>query len=604
MRFFAGSVLVFAGFLSAPAWAQSEEQKWSPWIDVDGKAGTDRSLATVDLFAPIWQDGNSLVFLNPRARADDQDAQEYNIGLGYRTLQNEWAYGIYGYVDRNHSDTEHNYHQVTLGAEASTLDWKFRANLYQPFGNRKNTVAPTTGLSGTTLQVNSNVERSLHGADIEAGWRVPLHDAENLNQLWVYAGYFHFDASQVEDVSGPRLRMEYEIDHAEFLGKDLRLTFSGELQHDDVRDTDGFIGIRVGIPLGNAVPQKNLSAMERRLVDPVVRDVDIVTGVKTTSEEAVNPATGNPFNVKVIRAGDDVPAEVIAAGNDALVIFDGSAGAIDVTAPVNMQNGQIFLGAGSSLPIKGINSGVVAHFAPSGPQAHIRGDYENVGTDGVINVADNASILGLEISNLVQPSVSGRIVSVNAADFLIAHNYIHVVGSDPLGNADQLIYLHGNNTGVIRNNLIDTNGNNGEGISSFFATAGSLDIYRNTILSENGTGISGSNLTFTIEENTIYALGAGVGISGNLNTDSVIESNVIYTTDGWGIGWGDAVNPVISNNTIYGETANVRALEIGALTNVTGNGNRYIDASGAGTFCHVSVPYTGSVSFVGYGNCP
>jgi len=44
------------------------------------------SNGTADLFVPVWTDGTSLLFLNPRGTVGDDSAEEVNIGLGYRCL--------------------------------------------------------------------------------------------------------------------------------------------------------------------------------------------------------------------------------------------------------------------------------------------------------------------------------------------------------------------------------------------------------------------------------------------------------------------------------------------------------------------------------------
>ena len=148
---------------------------------------------------------DSLIFFNPRYRFNDQDSRQYNVGFGYRHRVDGWVLGGYGYVDRDRSALDHYFSQATLGAEALSTDWKFRVNDYQPFGTRRYdgraaTVIPTNG----TLEISSTTDTSLQGDDAEAGYRIPVYDANSKNQIWVYGGGYHFAASDARTVEGPR----------------------------------------------------------------------------------------------------------------------------------------------------------------------------------------------------------------------------------------------------------------------------------------------------------------------------------------------------------------------------------------------------------------
>src|SRR5215472_2257378 len=123
---------------AAPAFAQTESSaplKWGPFLDLEGKAGTQRNLGTGDLFVPFAQDSTSMLFADIRGRFDDHSDDEGNFGLGVRhMLESGWNLGVYGYYDRRHTELGSSFEQGTFGVEALSLDWDFRANLYQPIG--------------------------------------------------------------------------------------------------------------------------------------------------------------------------------------------------------------------------------------------------------------------------------------------------------------------------------------------------------------------------------------------------------------------------------------------------------------------------------------
>ncbi|MBF0166963.1 MAG: inverse autotransporter beta domain-containing protein [Alphaproteobacteria bacterium] len=111
--------------------------KWGPHIDLEGKAGTKRNLGEADLFVPLVQNQQSLLFADFRTRLDDHGSQEGNFGLGARAmLDHGWNLGAYGYFDRRRSDNGNYFNQATLGIEGLSQDWDVRLNSYLPVGRR------------------------------------------------------------------------------------------------------------------------------------------------------------------------------------------------------------------------------------------------------------------------------------------------------------------------------------------------------------------------------------------------------------------------------------------------------------------------------------
>jgi hypothetical protein len=341
---FAPVTLLVAACAALPTAAASEDQpKWGAHIDLEGKLGTDRSLGEADLFAPLWQDNSSLLFADIRVRLDDDNSTEGNFGLGYRhMLANGWNLGGYGYFDLRRSDHNNTFRQITLGLEALSADWDLRTNAYLPVGDRSKDLgtrggAPFADLNGTTIEVVTpggvrREERALGGFDTEVGWRLPLFAAADMTQLRVYGGGFWFDDAVADAIAGPRARLELTLDEVPGLWEGARLTLGGEVQHDDVRDTQAFASLRLRIPLQAAAARGRLSAQERRMTDPVVRDIDIVAQAAEhrtpeRREAAINPATGQPYGPAIrVTAAEDYKAAVTDAGANAVIVADGADG--------------------------------------------------------------------------------------------------------------------------------------------------------------------------------------------------------------------------------------------------------------------------------------
>jgi hypothetical protein len=78
--------------LTSPVFAADDmpaqpSYKWAPQLQIEGDVGighNDRDIGLPQLMAPLWQNNDSMLFTDLRFRFDNEQSQEYNIGLGYR----------------------------------------------------------------------------------------------------------------------------------------------------------------------------------------------------------------------------------------------------------------------------------------------------------------------------------------------------------------------------------------------------------------------------------------------------------------------------------------------------------------------------------------
>src|SRR6266478_2648013 len=350
--------------------------KWSPCVEAGGMVGT-RSFGDVDIFLPLWQDQGSLLFGDLRGTFTAQPTEEGNFGLGYRTqISPEWILGGYGYFDIANSANNNLFYQVTLGIELKSVDWDFRVNGYIPInpdgGNLSNDDNPKIKISGNTIQMvtESQGEKALYGFDGEVGWRVPIFPADGDFDVRVYAGGYYFTNSDVDTIAGPTGRIEARLYDIDFLGLQSRLTAQGVVQWDSPRGIQGFGGLELRIPLGaiTGAPGPKLNPLDRRMVDRVQRDVDIVTGLTTPKKQSEDVivdeltvsthtivfanGTGGGTGVQGSETGlQGAPALAPGlngnTGSNAIIVADGSAGEISVTNPLQLLPGQALIGGGS-----------------------------------------------------------------------------------------------------------------------------------------------------------------------------------------------------------------------------------------------------------------
>src|SRR5882724_3390835 len=380
--------------IPASRWAQAQDAaKWSPYVEAGGMGGNTHSWGDVDFFLPLWQDQTSLLFGDLRGTFTAQPSQEGNFGLGYRTLVSpEWILGGYGYFDIQNSQNDNLFYQVTLGVELLSVDWDFRVNGYIPINAGGQSVNkdsnPSIHINGNNIQMTteSRDEKALYGFDGEVGWRVPIFPADGDMDVRVYAGGYFFTNSDVDTIAGPRGRIEARLYDIDFLGLQSRLTAQGVVQWDSPRGIQGFGGLELRIPLGaiTGAPGPKLNPLDRRMVDRVQRDIDVITektDKKKQNEDVIvdeltvsthtivfadeagggtTGTKGHPINL------NDAPAQGALLGSNAIILADGGTGTIGVTNPLQLFQGQALIGGGSVVPLTGAKTGKTVNFSFSG----------------------------------------------------------------------------------------------------------------------------------------------------------------------------------------------------------------------------------------------
>jgi len=461
--------------------------KWGGHIDLEGKAGTDRNLGETDLFIPLWQDDDTLTFTSIRARMDDNNSHEGNFGLGIRQMLDAgWNIGGYGYFDRRHSPYGNKFNQLTFGAEALSLDWDFRANAYLPVGTTQymEDSLSTVDVSGTTLMYRQGEERALRGFDGEIGWRVPLFEVDAGQQLRAYAGGYRFTENNVDTVQGPRGRLDLTFDEVPFLWEGSRFSLGAEIQHDSPRGTQGFASFRLRIPLqgfGDA-PKPRLTAMERRMTDPIIRDIDVVSQAGQFSDASEITQTADGETITLLNSDStsaaDFATAIANAGTNSTVILSGAYTSINSMTTV--QDGQTIVGGGA-----------IAIKTPTGrsvtvaiPDASISGEGDNGsgGPNRFFEMADNSSLIGVTASinragSTVIAHIDGKqnvtirdntltstVSASTASAFLIKNSHNITIDSNDVsivanGSTGQFIAFTDNNSNIsVNNNSVSMTG--------------------------------------------------------------------------------------------------------------------------------------------------
>ena len=462
-------IIPFAGTFAA-----AEEDLWQAYIELKGGGSSPRWLGQGSLFLPLAQDRETLVFADLRGLMAESDAVEGNWGFGYRRMIDaEAIFGVYAFYDLRHSENNNLFHQATVGAEYLTTDWALRVNGYIPDQSVKAVAgAGAVQQQGNNILVRAGLEAAYWGFDFEAEtmlWSRSAAPSEGCGsnrrkklrdvnaEFWATAGMFYFDhsGSGFRQVSGPRVRAELRLFDLPRLGQDSRLVLTGQYEYDKVRGevSTGLLTLRV--PIGPDRCRPKLRGLNRRMVTPVIRDIDVITdaGAFGTPEPAKFSTNGNRVSdVVIVTSRDKLAAAVRKAGKDSIVIVDGSAGDFRLRNTVDLHRGQTIIGGGSQLQVVGENSGATAVFNTPGSRPTIFGPR---GRNDVFRIADRSTIVGIDTFG-GRHGVSGR----NVRGFTLRDLDIRDAWSDG-------IHLRGRNGGQIVDVDVRRNGGNGIYVDSF-----------------------------------------------------------------------------------------------------------------------------------------
>ncbi len=527
------------------------------WGATGVKAGDDRNIGEADLFIPLWQDEHTLFYGDLRGSADDLQNQEANGGLGLRSIVGEdLILGGYGFFDYRWSQTGNEFMGITLGAELKTYRWDLRGNLYLVEDEAQN-VGPGVALTPTAVFANNTivlvsgvaqqVERAYYGADFEVGALLATWGPCNRFELRAYGGGFFFDTddSRFPRIAGPRARIDLTAFDLPFLGNGSRLSVGAECTWDDVRDSQVWGLARVQIPFNVFNSPALQTPFRRRMLDPVQRDIDIVTEVAETPPNVENTnydENGQPVGlVTLVDAGTaDKPGAVAGAGPNSTVIVDGSKGVVQTSATTFMQTGQTVRGAG--FVVRGQETGLTATF---GTRPTINNS--NAALDTLV-VADNTTVRDLDI-------VGG----------------LNGITSDPTGGANNgnLAAFNDLNNSTITGNTVTGTSAAGGGIVFRDINPGST-VTGNMANANGGFGLVVRNVNAggTVSNNTANGNGQdGIFVENNVN--GAVSGNTANGNQGSGFFVGNDVNGTVSGNT---------------ATNNSGDGYQFTSVLAGGAF--------------------
>jgi hypothetical protein len=559
------------GFALLLATQPAMAQDVAAHFDLRYKLGNKRQITSPELFVPLQQDNNSVLFADIRAMFDADNNKEGNLGLGYRQLEQDYIWGVYSFFDRRKSENDLYHSQATLGAEWLTENWDFRVNAYAPLTDEKTLSGFGGGPTSLELQGNnvlqigggSAVEKSMRGFDAEVGYQF-------LPGLRAFAGGYAFRASGVPDIDGFRGRMQYDVNDYVRLGL--------EYQRDNVRGENRYAEIRVRIPFG-AAAKDELKGLRKRLGEPVVRDIDIVTSVKKTEGGGFinNPDTGQAQEIWYVNNSNTDPSggdgtyenpfttlqdAIVSAGTgDIIYVYRGNATSTGMDGSFLLgRAGMQLIGSNANMVYDGTrvtfgSSGEV--LVPSGGRFPF---LVNSSGGTVLTIANqNIRIAGLDVSGATTDfaikSSGGNVSGLQIDNVKISNSQGGISLTSPSITSATLrnVEVSGvTDTGILANNIGNLTMQNAQvrgdvsyvsnGILLNYDTAGTYNVsFDNVNADQHARGISfvaenSANVTANVENSASYFTTRAFNASADSGASLVVNaSNSVFDTSDYGV---------------------------------------------------------------------
>ncbi|MBN8511851.1 MAG: inverse autotransporter beta domain-containing protein [Rickettsiales bacterium] len=267
---------------------QSQEYIYNPSAEVSTKFSKGRNIAELNYMQPFFAKENNLPILDLKLKLDNRRSKEINLGLVYRyNYEDKVIFGTYAYFDHRYTGTNYSVSGLTAGVEALSEYIDARANIYIPQNKKKKTKhnsKKTVEIDGTSIFAISGghtYESSLKGYDIEIGTPI-FAFSDSLNEKLgtkIHVARYSFTAKNVKPIKGTRFRVEQNLGETWIGDNKYRFHISAETQFDKVRKRQNFIGLGLKVTFNDKqnLHKKKSNSLNHRMMETVIRDVDIVT---------------------------------------------------------------------------------------------------------------------------------------------------------------------------------------------------------------------------------------------------------------------------------------------------------------------------------------
>lgn len=279
--------------------ANEPTYEYNPAAELTTKFSKGRNIGELNYMQPFMANDNYLPLLDIKVKLDNQKSKEVNLGLAYRYNYDDKAIlGTYAYFDHRRTGSNFSINGLTAGVEVLSKYIDARANIYVPQNKRKklahnnNKSVEIKGTSIFAVSGGHKYESALRGYDIEVG--TPLFAfSDSLNEKLgtkVHVARYSFKAKNVKPIVGTRFRIEQDLGKIWAGDNSYKFHISAETQFDKVRKRQNFVGLGVKVAFNDKKNsyKKKPSGLSHRMMETIIRDVDIVTESATEAPSIHN----------------------------------------------------------------------------------------------------------------------------------------------------------------------------------------------------------------------------------------------------------------------------------------------------------------------------
>ncbi len=569
---------------------------------------TPHGAGLMDWFLPIGQNYNQLFVADLRFLDKTGIPWEGNVGLIYRQvdLAKQRLFGFYTYYDRQRSLKNNYFNELTFGWEFWLENMFVGANAYIPVGRSTyidpalNAVDLRQAGAFRNIFYGVGIDTAIPGADVEIGTEV-------IKGITAYFGTYYYKSFETPVVWGPLARLRcvlYRPYGRKILGIFNQFTLEGQVQYDSPRGTTWYAGGRLMIEFGKETPV--LKGIMRHMIDPPLRDIDVV-GLNTHKPfQRLNKPNGDPVLVSDVNSSAQLVRAAVNTNVDVIAAHDTITG-IPFTALSNSQtitgNRYFFTAEGQNFTAF-VSSGSTLQAAAAGNLLQLT--VNNTVRDLTLNVDANSGDQVISNDNAILDMGSNLIDNVNAnGRILLIRDAAGTVGSVAVVNsivntgtaatgagttigAVQFDADNGGNFTIsnLQRNSISTSGNNFRGLLSDVNNASTITFQRgihDNVISATGAAANSNPVFIAVadqnnsDSSTLIVNG---GFYNNILTSTL--GNAVSTTIGSGSGDTNTltINGGFYNNTISSTTGNAvfNNIDNGNTNSITINGGFFSNA--------------------------
>lgn len=579
----ASSALVASAAAAAHGQAPAPEADlYQPHSEISLRANPNHTRGTIELFAPVKQSPDALLFVDLRLNAETGDSDEGgSVGVGIRRIFNNQVIvgGHFAYDQMDHSNAG-SFEAISAGAEILTENFDVRVNYTEALSDPVllgQSIAP--GVGQAVVDGSSIVERRdaldfertpFDELEVEFGARVGALELSDNHEFRVFAAGAAVEADAFGTEHVARGRFEYRINDA-FDVPGARVTFGGGYVDDPIRGGEAFGEVRFRAPIsalfggGSSSRLSERDRLRARMTERVQRYS--APSVRTTVRDGVfdqavrNPLTGLEFGeiVYVDAEGDgdgnladptSLNAGVGQAGDHGVIIVLSEQGAVE-TAGVTLLPGQQIAGAGGDLTVALSDGSLATVTAGSGGAATVQGTDPS---QDVFTLARGVMMSGL--------TIEGGLSGVAGAD-LASFRLENVTISNSAGAG---LRIDGMRDAVAFVDSLSVSGSGGDGIALSDIRGDLIFTGVTSVVGAGGDGVSIADSSGQIVFDTLNVDGAGVTgtglVASNVSGLVAVSGGRIENVADDGVRATDA-NLALADMTVVGGSG--EALDIAAV---------------------------------------